>query len=117
MSTASTPECEVWISSFRLTVNLGCPRGTREGGGNVPFVLREEEVDSSISLADKLRQGPKYELIGPCCLDGAMYGERMDHHSWKDNLHAEPLDFDTGIDPTGEEYIKGVYRTRFYHIE
>lgn len=67
--------------------------------------------------ADKLRQSNKYELIGPCYLNGAMKGEKMESLHWHDPLYHEPLDPDPCIDPSGELYNRGVYRTEFFHIE
>jgi hypothetical protein len=110
---------------FSINGKLGtCPKGTRAGdlivglfGGNVPFVLRRKEANPSMPLAEILQQDPKYEMMGPCYLDGAMQGERMEHHTWSDILHADPLDPDLYGDPSGEHFIKGVYQKQFFHIE
>lgn len=109
---------------FSLDGKLGiCSNGARAGdlvvalyGSNLPLISRRKPTDLNMSLAEILQQTPKYELIGPCYLDGAMYGERMEHHSWSDILHADPLDADP-LDPTCEYACKGVYQTKVFHIE
>jgi hypothetical protein len=101
-----------------------CPAGVRSGdevvvlyGGNLPFVLGPRSFPRSMFPADKLRQSNKYELIGPCYLNGAMKAEKMESLHWHDPLHHEPLDPDPCIDPSGKLYSRGVYRTEFFHIE
>lgn len=111
---------------FSLDGRIGlCQKGTHSGdvivglfGGDVSFVLRPKKTNPSIPISEHLRQGPKYEMIGPCYIDGAMQGEQMGHHSWINTLHADPLETGPHLYPNSGDYcIGGVYPTRFYYIE
>lgn len=113
--------------AFFFTENgeLGqCPDGTQCGdiivalyGSNFPFVLRPRPFPPGTSLAEQLRQGQKYQLVGACYLDGAMQGEKMNSPHWNDPLYSDPLDPDPCFGSGREFHRKGVYRTEFFHIE
>jgi hypothetical protein len=95
-------------------------------GANVPFILREVKLSKAATteeLAQWLRQGAVYQLIGECYLDGRMDGELVKDPLFEDALDISPLDHDYVLYPNyvkggNSKYIrKGVYRRRFFHLQ
>lgn len=89
----------MFVLTNRLRFGL-CPEGTQVGnyivtmcGCAQPVVLRPLPIPPDcVSRADIIRMQPRYRFIGPCVIDGEMYGESMYRHEWNDVLHAEPGD-------------------------
>ena len=112
---------------FSQNGELGlCPEGTQCGdivvalyGENLPLVLRAREFSPETSLAERLRQGEKYEIVGACYMEGAMKGEMMDSPHWQDSLPADPLDPNLCINSNSGSHAdsrRRVYRTEFFYI-
>ncbi|KAF8866148.1 hypothetical protein BDZ45DRAFT_333474 [Acephala macrosclerotiorum] len=129
--TVATTENNLFVSHDNR-LGLG-PKEMKEGdlvvilsGSGVPFILREKKLRENATreeLANWLQDGPIYQLIGECYLDGRMHGEIFEDPLFEDPLHIDPLDRDSLLYPDleggrkGEQGRKGVYRAKMFHLK
>jgi hypothetical protein len=114
-----------WNFFFSHNGRFGvCPKDTEEGdlvvainGARVPSVLRLVPIPEESTTSQRLQMDLKFDFIGECYLDGAMYGELMENPLIHDYLHADPLDPDLVSDPSGKYGVKGGYPKRFFDIQ
>lgn len=94
-------------------------------GSPVPFVLREKKLPKTATRAQRtqqLRDGPEYQLISECFVDGRINGEVFENPLFEDPLHIDPLGYDNVLYShiVGKKEVvherKGVYRKKFFHL-